>query len=99
MSADITGAAQPWLSKMTVSDGAPYRRAIHCAVAGTPNRYEPSPTRLTTVRPGAASLAPTAPPPDQPSELPPLPMSDPGRLGRSGSQTTRQFLTAPPTPL
>src|SRR5205823_8458877 len=33
MSADITGAAQPWLSKMTVSEGAPYRRAIHWAEA------------------------------------------------------------------
>ena len=88
MSADITGAAQPWLSKITVSDGAPYRRAIHCAEAGTPNRNEPSPTRLTMVRSGAASLAPTAAPPAQPSELPPLPISDPGRLGSRCSQTT-----------
>ena len=30
----------------------------------------------------------TAAPPDQPSELPPLPMSDPGRLGSRCSQTT-----------
>ena len=73
---------------MTVSAGVPYRRATHCAEDGTPNRYEPSPTRQTTVRSGAASLAPTAAPPAQPSEPPPVPISDPGRLGRRCSATT-----------
>ena len=42
--------------------------------------YEPSPVSATIVLSGAASLAPIAAPPFQPSDPPPLAKIDPGRL-------------------
>src|SRR5215475_10781245 len=79
---------------MTVSVGVRYLRAIQCADDGTLNRYVPSPTRETTVRSGEASLAQTAPPPDQPREPPPDPINDPGLLTRRCSATTWKLVTA-----
>ena len=56
-----------------------YRRAIQCTVEGCEKRYVPSPHSATTSASGRASFAPTAAPPHQPSEPPPLEKSVPGR--------------------
>ena len=53
--------------------------------------YEPSPVIATTVFSGAASLAPIAAPPFQPSEPPPEAKIEPGRVIARWSKTTRSW--------
>jgi hypothetical protein len=84
-----------------VNTGMLYRWAIQYTLLGPENRKVPSPTTWQTNWPrpsaSAASLMPSAAPPDQPRPPAPQLIQEPGRVGRTLSWMKPVLLTASTT--